>query len=94
MFFPYLNREKGGELTAGDDVARGPRWQADVARKSALGCDVALRPRGRATAGPCGAQVALTRVAGGHTDGSTWALVWGATWKEGKWRAHGYSGPW
>ena len=25
------------------------------------GCDVALMPRGRATGGPCGAQVALTR---------------------------------
>ena len=32
MFFPYLNREKGGELTAGDDVAIGPggklTWRA------------------------------------------------------------------
>ena len=79
MFFPYFNREKGGELTAGADVARGPRRQADVARKSARGCDVALRPRGRATAGPRGAQVALTRVTGGQVDGSTRAPVWGAT---------------
>ena len=77
MFFPYLNREKGGELTAGDDMARGPRRQGDVVRKSARGCDVALRPRGRATAGPLGAQVALTRVAGGQAGGSTWAPVWG-----------------
>ena len=36
----------GGELT----------WHAGPAR----GCDVALRPRGRATAGPREAQVALT----------------------------------
>ena len=63
-------------------MARGPRWQADVARRSARGCD-ALRPRGRATAGPRGAQVALTRVTGGQADGSTWAPVWGATWQEG-----------
>ena len=32
-------------------------WHAGPAR----GCDVALRPRGRATAGPREAQVALTR---------------------------------
>ena len=31
-----------------------------MARRSARGCDVALRPRGRATVGPRGAQVALT----------------------------------
>ena len=37
----------GGELT----------WHAGPAR----GCDVALRPRGRATVGPREAQVALTR---------------------------------
>ena len=37
----------GGELT----------WHVGPAR----GCDVALRPRGRATAGPREAQVALTR---------------------------------
>ena len=37
----------GGELT----------WHAGPAR----GCDVALRPRGRATAGPREAQVVLTR---------------------------------
>ena len=62
---------------------------------SARGCDVALRPRGRATAGPRGAQVALTRVAGGQADGSTWAPVWGATWQEGSQvEGHGYSGPW
>ena len=83
MFFPYLNREKGGELTAGDDMVRGPRQQVDVAHRSARGCDVALRPRGRATADPRGAHVALTRVAGGQADGSTWAPVWGATWQEG-----------
>ena len=39
----------------------GPRgeltWHAGPAR----GCDVALRPRGRATAGPRKARVALTR---------------------------------
>ena len=34
-------------------------------------------------------------VAGGHAiTRSTWAPVWGATWQAGKWRAHGYSGPW
>ena len=54
MFFPYLNREKGGELTAGDDVARGPRRQTDVARRSVRGCHVALRPCGRATADHAG----------------------------------------
>ena len=64
-------------------MVQGPRRQADVARRSARGCDVALRPRGRATAGPHGAQVPLTRVAGGQADGSTWAPVWGATWQEG-----------
>ena len=64
-------------------MARGPRRQADVARRSARGCDVALRPRGRATAGSCGAQVALTRVARGQADGSTWAPVWGVRWQEG-----------
>ena len=90
MFFPYLTQEKGGELTAGDDVVRGPRRQADLARRSARGCDVALRPRGRATTGPRGAQVALTRVAGGQANGSTWAP---RGRRVRKWRAHGYSGP-
>ena len=52
-------------------MASGPRRRAEVAHESARGCDVALRPRGRATAGPRGAQVALTRVAVGHADGST-----------------------
>ena len=46
--------KKGGELTAGDDVARGPRRQADVARGTASGCDAALRPRGRARAAHAG----------------------------------------
>ena len=53
--------KKGGELTAGDDMASGLRRRADVARGSTRGCDVALRPRGRAMAGPREAQVALTR---------------------------------
>ena len=48
-------------LPAGDDVASGPSgeltWRAGPPR----GCDVALRPHGRATAGPREAQVALTR---------------------------------
>ena len=57
--------------------------QADVARRSARGCDVALRPRGRATAGPREAHVTLTCMAGGPADGSTWVPVWGATWQEG-----------
>ena len=76
-------------------MASGPRRRADVARGSAHGCDVALRPRGRATAGPRGAQLTLTRVAGGHADGSTWAPVWGATWQVG-WQMEGprVSGPW
>ena len=39
----------------------GPRRRADVARGTTHGCNVALRPRGRATAGPREAQVALTR---------------------------------
>ena len=42
-----MRADPGHELT----------WHAGPAR----GCDVALRPRGRATAGPCEAQVALTR---------------------------------
>ena len=71
-------------------MVRGPRRQADVARRSARGCDVALRPRGRATAGPRGAQVALARVAGGQADGPMWAPVWGTTWQEG---SQG-EGPW
>ena len=66
VIFYLIKLQKGGELTAGDDVAQGPRRQADMARRSARGCDVALRPRGRAMAGPRGAQVALARVAGGQ----------------------------
>ena len=80
-------------------MASGPRrrltWRAvDVARRTASGCDAALRPRGRAPV----ARTARRRrghVAGGHAiTWSTWAPVWGATWQAGKWRAHGNSGPW
>ena len=63
----------GGELT----------WRAGPAR----GCDVALRPRGRATAGPREALVALTRGRRSrgrvHADGSTRTPVRGAIWHVG-----------
>ena len=87
-FSLFKSRKRGGELTAGDDVASGPRRRVDLACGSARGCDMALRPRGRATAGPRGAQVALTRVPGGHADESMWAPVWGATWQVG-WQMEG-----
>ena len=35
-------------------MASGPRRRADVARGTTGGCDVALRPRGRAADGPRG----------------------------------------
>ena len=58
----------GGELT----------WLARPAR----GCDVALRPRDRATAGPREAQVALTR--GRRPHGRVHRTpVRGATWHVG-----------
>ena len=45
-FFLLKKSEKGGRLTAGDDVASGPR-RADVATGPPRRYDVALRPRGR-----------------------------------------------
>ena len=69
----------GGELT----------WHAGPAR----GCDVALRPRGRATAGPREAQVALTR-GKRPPNGSTRTPRKDALWhrRVRTRRAHGYSG--
>ena len=55
MNFSLFKPRKRGELTAGDDVASGPRRRADVARGTS-----AWMRRGRATAGPREAQVALT----------------------------------
>ena len=57
------------------------------------GCDVALRPRGRAAHRPREAQVAETR--GRRPRGSTRTPVRGATWRGG-WRVKGpwVSGPW
>ena len=46
------------------------------------GCDVALRPRGRAASGPHEAHVAHRAWTRGRRPRvSTWAPVWGATWQ-------------
>ena len=64
-----------------------------MARGSARGCNMALRPQGRATAGPREAHVVLTRGRRPHR----WVHV-GArvgrhmAGKDGNRRAHGYSG--
>ena len=95
MNFSLFKSRKRGELTAGDDVRTGPgselTWHAGPAR----GCDVALRPCGKATAGPHEAQVAPTRgkrphgrVHLGSREGRHVAS------KDGRWRAHEYGGPW
>ena len=57
------------------------------------GCDVAMRPCGRAAHGPRKAQV--TRARGRRPRGSTRMPVRGATW-QGGWRVKGprVSGPW
>ena len=56
----------------------GLRWHARPPR----GCDVALRPRGRATGGPRGAQVAhRARTRGRRPRGSTRMPVRSATWQ-------------
>ena len=64
-------------------------WRAGQARR----CDVALRPRGRATVDPREAQVALTR--GKRPRGRVHA---GATWHGGGgvriWRPTGIVRPW
>ena len=66
----------GGELT----------WHPGPAR----GCNVALRPRGRATAGPREALVALMR--GRRPRGRTGGAPRGMWGGVRIWRAHGYSG--
>ena len=74
-----------------------PKRAADVARGTTSGCDAALRPHGRARVARTGRKRRIGRghMAGGHAiTRSTCALVWGATWQAGKWRAHGNSGPW
>ena len=74
-------------------MVSGPRRRADVARGSACACDVALRPRGRAMAGPREAQVALTRGRRPrgrvHVGARVGRHVVG---KDDNRRAHGYSG--
>ena len=58
-------------------------WRAELTWRSGPqhGCDVALRPRGRAAHGPREAQVAQTR--GRRPRGSMRMLVRGATWQGG-----------
>ena len=64
-----------------------------MARGSARGCDVALRPHGRATAGPLDANVPLMR---GRTPRGRIhvgaRVVRHVAGKDGSRRAHGYSG--
>ena len=77
--------ESGGTLT----------WHAGQPR----GCDAALRPRGMAAGGPCGAQVAHRARTHGRGQacphGSTRTPMWGATWQGGR-QMEGprVSGPW
>ena len=61
MNFHYLNREKGVNLPQVMTWRAGPGGELTCHAGPARGCDVALRPRGRATVGPREAQVALTR---------------------------------
>ena len=76
-------------------MASGARWRADVAR----GCDAALRPRGRATGGPRGAQEAHSaRTRGRRPHVSTRVHVGTPVGRHvagevGIWRAHGLVGP-
>ena len=84
------------ELTWRVGPARELTWHEGPQR----GCDAALRPRGRAMGGSREAQVAhrawtrgrrprvSTRV---HADAPEGRHVAG---KVGRWRTHGYSGPW
>ena len=83
----YLIKSQKGELLT---CRLTWRAAANVARETALGCDAALRPHGRAQAARARHRWRW-RVARGHADGSTWVPVWGATWQAGRWRAHGYS---
>ena len=68
-------------------------WQADTWRAGPpRGYDAVLRPHGRATGGPRGAQVAhmaRTCVVATRPRGSTWVPVWGATLQVGL----AYGGP-
>ena len=83
------------DVASGADVATGPRRRADVARGSTAPLRHGAEATWQGACGPRGAQVALTR--GRRPRGrSTWAPVWGATWRqEGvrMWRAHGLVGP-
>ena len=76
-------------------MARTLTWRAELTWRAGPhhGCDVALRPRGRAAHGPREAQVARTR--GRRPRGSMWMPVRGATWQGGVgcWRAQGLVGP-
>ena len=85
MNFSLFKSRKGVSLPQVMTWRAGPSgeltWHAGPAR----GCDAALRPRGRATTGPCEAQVV-----GGHADAPEGRHV---ASKVGSWRAHGIVGP-
>ena len=84
MFFLIKITKKGILLTYRVTWRAGPVGELTWCVGPAHGCDVALRPRGRATAGPHEAQVALMRgrrPRGRHVVG-----------KDGSRRTHGYSG--
>ena len=89
-------REKlpAADVASGAHVATGPRRRADEAR----GSTAPLRRGAEATwQGACGPRVAHVALTCGRRPRlrSTWAPVWGATWRQGVgiWRAHGLVGP-
>ena len=75
-------------------MATGPRRRADVARGSTAPLRRGAEATWQGVCGPRVAQVALTRARRPRRR-STWAPVWGATWRKGgrMWRAHGLVGP-
>ena len=85
----FFRRSRGADVaTKGAELT----WRAGPPR----GCDVALRPPGRAAGGPREAQVAhRARTRGRRPRGSTRTPVRGATWQKG-WHVKGpqVSGPW
>ena len=94
MKFSLFQSRKRGELTAGDDVASGPRRRADVAR----GTSAWMR---RDTEAPWQSHGWPARGAGcaNAWQEATWmgphGRPWGAPrgmWGVRIWRAHGYSG--
>ena len=92
--YPYLKSQKGGSylqvLTWRAGAADALTWRARPPR----GCDAALRPRGRATGGPRGAQVAhKARTRGRWPRGPRGRPSRVPRGSEvGIWRAQGYSG--